>query len=190
MKGLNVNIETFMVALIQNFRLDAHVVAVAKVMIDESGVVDFGGLMREVLASKKFDFLSKLQDGLDKCKVVVRLDDIENRRVYTYSEKLFRKTTDCFDDINFNCWNLDSDQMTRFLNVWFDENERKILKLIGDRHRLMFMNNNMRGALGEQINEIVTKLSLEKKKSALAIPMAQKSYIDSRVLKLIQGGKK
>jgi hypothetical protein len=188
------NIETFMVALIQNFRLDAHVVAVAKVMIDESGVVDFGGLMREVLTSKKFDFLSKLQDGLDKYKIVVQLDEIDACKVYSYADKLFIKTTSVFDEINFLVQtgkDINSDTMTRFIYANFDEKDRQVLKLIGDRNRLLFMIRNLRAALREQIKQNVEKLSLEKKKSVLAIPMAQRNNdIDSRVLKLIQGGKK
>ena len=187
------NIETFMVALIQNFRLDAHVAAVAKVMIDESGVVDFSGLMREVLASKKFDFLSKLQDGLDKCKVVVELDEIEAGKVYSYADRLFSKTTSVFDEIDYQVSigkDLHSDTMTRFIYANFDDKDRQVLKLIGDRNRLLFMIRGMREALREQIKENVEKLSLEKKKGVLGISMAQKSDIDSRVLMLIQGDKK
>jgi hypothetical protein len=181
--------EDLMKVFVTNFRIDANIVFVAKVMIDESGVVDFGVLMREVLSSKKFDFLSKLQDGLDKCKVVVELDEIEASKVYSYADKLFSKTTSVFDEIDYQVsigQDLNSDTMTRFIYANFDDKDRQVLKLIGDRNRLLFMIRGMREALREQIKQNVEKLSIEKKKSVLAIPVTQRSDIDSRVLNLIQ----
>ncbi len=185
------NIEILITTLINNFRLDPHVAAVAKVMIDESGVVDFSGLLREVLGSKKFDFLSKLQDGIDKCKVVVELDEIESMKVYSYADKLFSKTTSVFDEIDYQVSignDLNSDTMTRFIYANFDDKDRQVLKLIGDRNRLLFMIRGMREALREQIKLNVEKLSLEKKKSILAIPMDKRSDEENRMLELVKKG--
>ena len=73
---------------------------------------------------------------------------------------------------------------------WFDENESKVLEVIGDRHRLLFMTKNMRGALQEQISEIVYQLSINKKKSVLAIPMDKRSDGENRMLELLKKGMK
>jgi len=120
----------------------------------------------------------------------VTLDDAELRKVYTYADKLFSKTTSVFDEINYQVsigQDINSKQMTNFIYANLDDNDRKVLKLIGDRHRLLFMIRHTRTALQEQINKTVSDLSTERKKAVLGVSMAQKSDNENRMLRLVNG---
>jgi len=175
----------------QNYKLEKSMIDFVIDSIIENGISDFSLFLSSIAKSKKFDFLSKLQDAIDKRKVVVELDEIEASRVYSYADKLFSKTTSVFDEIDYQVSigkDLNSDTMTRFIYANFDDKDRQVLKLIGDRNRLLFMIRGMREALREQIKQNVEKLSLEKKKSVLAIPMAQRSDNENRMLSLMQKG--
>jgi hypothetical protein len=120
----------------------------------------------------------------------VTLDDAELRKVYTYADKLFSKTTSVFDEINYQVsigQDINSKQMTNFIYANLDDNDRKVLKLIGDRHRLLFMIRHSRGELQEQISKTVSDLSTERKKAVLGVSMAQKSDNENRMLILVNG---
>jgi len=117
--------------------------------------------------SNGFQKFLKICEAYQTSKTVT-LDDAELQKVYTYADKLFRKTTSLFDEISYQIsigQDIDSKQMTSFICLNLDEKDLKVLKLVGDRHRVLFMNKHTRTTLQEQINKIVGDLSMERKKS-------------------------
>lgn len=122
----------------------------------------------------------------------VELNEIEYQKVYSYADRLFSKTTSVFDEIDYQVsigQDINSKQMTNFIYSNFDDKDRRVLKLIGDRNRLLFMIRGMREALREQIKQNVEKLSLEKKKEVMWLSMTQKSDNENKIIKLLVSSK-
>lgn len=177
----------------ENYKLEKSMIDYTIDLIKENRIEDFRALMVSISKSKKFDYISKLQEAIDLNKPIIKLDEIEHKRVYTYADKLFSKVTSVFDEIDYQVGigqDIDSKQMTNFIYANLDEKDRKVLRLIGDRHRLLFMIRNARTTLQEQIMQKVEDLSVERKKSVLGISMAQKSDSENRILKLVKRSNK
>jgi len=174
----------------ENYRLEKYMVDYTIDLLVENNITDFKSLITSISKSKKFDYISKLQEAVDNTKQIITLDDAELRKVYTYADKLFSKTTSVFDEIDYQVsigQDINSKQMTNFIYANLDDNDRKVLKLIGDRHRLLFMIRHSRGELQEQISKTVSDLSTERKKAVLGVSMAQKSDNENRMLRLVNG---
>jgi len=82
------NLENLLIALSQNYKLESHTVVMAKILIEESCITDFTKLLKNIIASKKFDFLSKLEDAITRTSTPTEL---ENNIVESYCKELVRK---------------------------------------------------------------------------------------------------
>ena len=76
----------------ENYKLEKSMIDYTIDLIRENRIEDFRALMVSISKSKKFDYISKLQEAIDLNKPIIKLDEIEHKRVYTYADKLFRPT--------------------------------------------------------------------------------------------------
>lgn len=82
------DIKNLLIALSQNYKLEPHTVTLAKELIDNSVIDDYTKLLRYVLKSQKFDFLSKLSDAIEKCETPTFNED---NQIEDYCKKLVTK---------------------------------------------------------------------------------------------------
>lgn len=182
------SLESFVRILVNNFKLDASVAFATKQKITDSNIANYDMLLDEILLSKRFDFLSRLEEALVACKTIT-LEENEILKVQTYSDRLFSKTIDLFEEVDYQVQigktTLESIEVSRFLRTYLSNKDLEILKEIGNRDRLLFMCRNAKDALKTQINKIMMDKSLNKKKLFLDTLTAQETAIDNRVLKLV-----
>lgn len=161
----------------------------------------FAKYIRDNANSARFDYAnSNFKTGFQKFIILAKeykaeFEDIElsendKIKIYSYADKLFSKVTTVFDEINFLVQtgkDLHSEQMTRFIYANFEEKDRKVLKLIGNRNRLLFMARNNREALRTALNDKINYLSLQKRKSLVGVSNGFKSDNEIKILELVKG---
>jgi hypothetical protein len=168
-----------------NYRLDIVLLEAIKKMIVESGVEDYNTLFKEILSSKSFDTLSKVSDGIAKAKKVPQLDSTQLQKVSSFSEKLYKKTCDIFDQINWEIQAEGRDLAKYDIPAMFEPEELKVLVKVGKRDRLMYLARHDKHELEDRIFAVVRDLTVMKVSSTKAI-----KEDGSDTLKRLENGKR
>jgi hypothetical protein len=117
-----------------------------------------------------------------------KLSDEQYQMAYSYSEKLFSRTTSCFDEVDFLVQtgnDLTSQKVKAVIFNFFNGREKdiKVLKQIGDKKKLLTYIQTNRKSLEDKIMEVVVRLSLlksypnignDKKESVRALEVIKK----------------
>jgi len=176
-------------ALQGNFKLDPYILTMANELIVTSKVCDYKQLFEIILKSKKFDFLSKLEEAIEKAEHLEEQKIInDNPAIYIYSEKLYKKTCWCFNSINWQLKSKTTASLDNFeMGSVFDEKELSILNQVGDKRRLAHLENSNLQELESEIIRVVKEKTIQKYlPSSKQIGYKENpDKIDNKVLNLI-----
>lgn len=129
--------------------------------------------------------ISKLNEVVKRFKSKKKSNVINDEKVVYFSEKLFKKTCDCFDEI---AWviqsgkDIESDEVKTLIYKFFggQEKEIRVLKEIGSKNDILNAVKNRRHSLEDEIKEIVVRFALLKDCDN------QIGYKDKEVIKKIE----
>lgn len=155
--------------------------------------------IKERISYERFKFLSsmeKLTAMINEFKKdnKPKLNEQQEQIAYSYSDKLFSRTTSCFDEVDYLVQignDLDSKKVKAVIYQYFNGRDKdiQVLKMIGDKAKLLKYIQTNRKELQDKIIDTVLRLTLlkvypsithSKNEAKNTIKMLQKSIEDKK----------
>lgn len=169
------------IALKANYRLDKHLYDLTIDMLSEVPVDDFKGLLGLIINSKKFDYLSKLEEAIGITKnEMVKLSNQERNVLYKYIDQYNEYIWDYFTSIlemfQINNVILESERSNKILNGKVMEKEInnimeskcvQVINIIGKKEICRLIKNNNTYILKKEIERVILELNQEKRQIKL-----------------------
>lgn len=165
-----------------NYNIDINLIPTIENMIKSANITDYVSLLENTLNSTKFDVLSKVQEAVSKSKQKLTIEQSE--KVCNFSDKLWGKVCDIFDDINWDMQTSGRSLKNYKLDHLFDNKELKVLARVGKRYRLSHLVTHNKQELKDLIYKAVRELTLEKNNPAPAIENG------AETIKMLEDGKR
>lgn len=113
---------------------------------------------------------------------------LNNPQIKTFSESLYKKTCDVFDEVNWMVQSgndIDSDIVKKFIynNFYGKDKEIQVLKKVGSKQEILNFVKNNKYSLEKKIQEIVTSFTILKHTKSPAL-----EYKDKEVMKRLSNG--
>jgi len=174
-----------------NISTDSELV-VSDLTVELSNIDDLGKFM--VYVRSNFNGANMgFKNGLQKFHVLLedykklssRLNEKQITQVSNFSEKLYKKTCDIFDQINWEIQAEGRDLAKYDIPAMFEPEELKVLVKVGKRDRLIYLARHDKHELEDRIFAVVRDLTVMKVSSTKAI-----KEDGSDTLKRLENGKR
>ena len=149
-------------------------------------LADFRIFVKEKFNYERFRYLTGYQKFIAlvneyKKENGPKLDEVTQDKADNFAAKLYKKTIDCFDEVNFLIQegnDIRNKKVSDFIGKEFmsEPREVKVLEKIGKREVLLNLCNHNKVELEEKIKNIVHRLALEKAYPHLAIENKKKRF--------------
>lgn len=165
-----------------------------KKMSKEYNLNDFRLFIKDKINYERFKYLTGYQKFIamaNEFKKENKLELSEEMQIkaLTYSEDLFKRVTNLLDEVNFELQEKRKDikelnLKKTFLKNGFKEHDIKVLRVVGDKNKLMHLSVYGKEDLRARIESIVNKKALVKQYPQLA----NKKSEDMKVLERLKNG--
>lgn len=158
-----------------------------------SNLNEFKSYLKAQTTQKEYQYLTNFQKFLkiaqnykakEKQKIV-----LANPKINSFSEELFKKTCDVFEEINWLIQSgndLESEKIKKLIYIKFANNKKEVevLKAIGDKSELLRLVKHSKDTLRDKIRKVVTDLTIKKNSEPLI------EYQDKNIIKKLQNRSK